>query len=86
MSRQHSVRVRVELQSSEAKQCTVSCGYDHMPVSRGYMRAQDPLLMAPFPPLKEVNDLKVAEGWESCALAITWAYKPLQQPTFSDMD
>ena len=34
------------LQSSEAKQCTVSCGYDHMPVSRGCVRAQYPLLMA----------------------------------------
>ena len=34
------------LQCSKAKQCTVSCGYDHMPVSRGNMRAQYPLLMA----------------------------------------
>ena len=43
----HSIRIWVALQSSEAKQCTVSCGYDHVPVSRGYMRAQYPLLMAP---------------------------------------
>ena len=48
MSRQHSVRFWVALQSSEAKQCTVSCSCDHMPVSRGYMRAQYPVLMASF--------------------------------------
>ena len=36
------------LQSSEAKQCTVSCSYDHMPVSQGYMRAQYPLLNGPM--------------------------------------
>ena len=36
----------IALQSSEAIQCTVSCGNDHMLVSRGYMRAEYPLLMA----------------------------------------
>ena len=32
---------------SKSKQCTVSRGYDYMPVSRGHVRAQYPLLMAP---------------------------------------
>ena len=35
------------LQCSKAKQCTEIHSYDHMPVSRGYMRVQYPLLMAP---------------------------------------
>ena len=34
---------------SKAKQCTVSCDYDRMPVTRGHMRAQYPLLMAHSP-------------------------------------
>ena len=35
------------LQCSKSKQCTEIHGYDHMPVSWGYMRAQYLLLMAP---------------------------------------
>ena len=48
-SRQHSALIWFALQCSKAKQCTVSCGYDHMPVSRGYMRAEYPLLTPPSP-------------------------------------
>ena len=39
--RQHSALIWFAL-CSKAKQYTVSCGYDRMPVSRGYMRAQYP--------------------------------------------
>ena len=46
-SRQHSALIGFALQCSKSKQCTEVHGYDHMPVSRGYMRAQYPLLMAP---------------------------------------
>ena len=35
------------LQCSKSKQCAEIHGYDHMPVSRGCMRAQYPFLMAP---------------------------------------
>ena len=35
-SRQHSALVWFAVQCSKAEQCTVSCGYDHMPVSRGH--------------------------------------------------
>ena len=45
-SRQHSALIWFALQCSKSKQCTVSRGYDHMPLSQGYMRAQFPLLMA----------------------------------------
>ena len=34
------------LQCGKAKQCTVICDYDHIPVSQGCMRVQYPLLMA----------------------------------------
>ena len=44
--RHHSALIWFALQCSKAKQCTVRCGSDHMPVSRGYMRAQYLLLMA----------------------------------------
>ena len=46
-SRQHSALIWFALQCSKSKQYTVSCGHDHMPALRGYMRAQYPLLMAP---------------------------------------
>ena len=45
-SRQHPVLIWFALQCSKSKRCTVSRGYDHMPVSRGYLRAQYPVLMA----------------------------------------
>ena len=35
--RPHSALVWFALLCSKAKQCTVSCGYDHMPVSRGHV-------------------------------------------------
>ena len=41
-SRQHSALIWFALQSSKSKQCTEIRGDDHMPVSRGYMRAQYP--------------------------------------------
>ena len=34
------------LQCGTAKQCTMLCDHDHIPVSRGCMRVQYPLLMA----------------------------------------
>ena len=51
-SRQHSALIWFALQCSKSKQCTVSRGNDHMPVSWGYMRAQYPLPMAQILPQK----------------------------------
>ena len=49
-SRQHSRLVWFMLQCSKAKQSTENGGYDHKPVTRGYMQAQYLLLMALRPP------------------------------------
>ena len=47
MSRQHWVLIWFALLCGKVKQCTMICDYDHIPVSRGCMRVQYPLLMAP---------------------------------------
>ena len=44
---QHSVLIWFALQCGKAKQYTVICDYDHIPVSWGCMQVQYPLLMAP---------------------------------------